>query len=393
MIDFWKEQNEEKIDKRKIIITIIISILVIAIIAVIVTYIYNKEARMWIDKNVLRKEISQNNLPIIELDEGKSSEIYAYSKYISVLRDNTLEIYDGNGRKDGELQVEITKPIFNSNGRHLVIAEEKGQKLYLITGKTIAWEKTVDGNIAQVNVNQNGYVAVTIVDTSYKTVVIMLDNEGNELFYSFSSTTRVVDVAISNDNKYLAIAELDTSGTMIQSNIKVIEIEEARKNPKNSTKKIYNCEKNDLITKIEYQDKDRLLCKYTDKITAINPNETVDTIVDYKDKKISFAAIKLSNTSIVIEEKSSGLFTADSVVTITNSENRNNVIYTTESVAKEIYTKSDIIALNLGTKVEFLNTGGWLVKKYIAEQEINDVVLSGSIAGIVYRDKVEIISL
>ena len=58
MIDFWKEQNGEKIDKRKIIIAIIISILVIAIIAVIVTYIYNKEARMWIDKNVLRKEIN-----------------------------------------------------------------------------------------------------------------------------------------------------------------------------------------------------------------------------------------------------------------------------------------------------------------------------------------------
>ncbi len=393
MIDFWKEPNRGKIDKKKVVIIIIISILMISIIAVSAIYIYNKDARMWIDKNILRKEISQNNLPTIEIDEGKSSKIYAYNRYISVLSNNKLEIYDGSGRKDSELQVEITKPIFNSNGRNMVIAEEKGQKLYLITGKTIAWEKTVDGNIAQVNLNQNGYVAVTLVDTSYKTVIAMFDNEGNELFNSFFSTTRVVDVAISNDNKYLAIAELDTSGTMIQSNIKITTIEEARKNPKNSTKKIYKGENNDLIINIEYQDKGKLLCSYTDKITIINSDESVDKIVDYKDKKISFASIKLSNSSMVVEEKSSGLFTADSLVTITNSDNRSNVVYTTESVTKEIYTKNDVIALNLGTKVEFLNTGGWLIKKYIAEQEINDVVLSNSIAGIVYRDKVEIINL
>ncbi len=33
------------------------------------------------------------------------------------------------------------------------------------------WEKSIEGNIAQVTVNKNGYVAVTIVDTSYKTTI------------------------------------------------------------------------------------------------------------------------------------------------------------------------------------------------------------------------------
>ena len=62
-------------------------------------------------------------------------------------------------------------------------------------------------------------------------------------------------------------------------------------------------------------------------------------------------------------------------------------------VTKEIYTTGNIIALNLGAEVEFINTSGWLVKRYTAEQEITSIVISNSIAGIVYRDKIEIINL
>ena len=96
---------------------------------------------------------------------------------------------------------------------------------------------------------------------------------------------------------------------------------------------------------------------------------------------------------ITIEEKSSGLFTADSVVNIINPENKNTSTYTADSVTKEIYTNTNIIGLNLGTEIEFINTNGWLAKRYIGNQEITQVTLSNSLAGIIYRDRVEIINL
>ena len=58
-----------------------------------------------------------------------------------------------------------------------------------------------------------------------------------------------------------------------------------------------------------------------------------------------------------------------------------------------MYTYGDIISMNLGTEVEFVNTSGWLVKRYIANQEITNIVVSDSIAGIIYKDKIEIINL
>ncbi len=393
MKDFWEEPEVKKINKKKIIIVTIITILIIALATIIAIYINNKDARNWIDKNILQKEKTQNNLPSIEIEDESNSNIYAFNKYVGILNKNNFKIYDNTGKEEKNLTLEISKPIFNYNGRYLAVAEEKGQKLYLIADKDILWERDIEGNIAQITVNKNGYVAVTIVDTSYKTVVELFDSQGTSLFKTFLSSTRVVATSISDDNKYLAIAQVDTSGTMIQSNIKIMSIDDAKNKTENTIKKEYNGENNDLITNIKYQEKNKLLCMYTDKITEIKSDETVETLQEYKDKKVSFASIELANSSVTIEEKSSGLFTADSVVNIMNSDNKSISLYTAEAVTKEIYTSGNIIALNLGSEVEFINTSGWLVKRYTADQEITSIVLSNSIAGIVYRDKIEIINL
>lgn len=142
----------------------------------------------------------------------------------------------------------------------------------------------MEGNISQVHVNKNGYVAVVIVDTSYKTVIKTYNPQGKELFNTYLSSTRAVDVSISNDNKYLAIAEVDTSGTMIQSSIKVISIDKASTDPTNSLENTYKGEENKLITNIKYQNKNKLVCMYTDSIHQIENGEDI-TLIDNQNKK------------------------------------------------------------------------------------------------------------
>ena len=394
MRDYWEEPEakSKKINAKKIILSIAISILVIAIIIIVALYITNNEFRNWIDVEIFRKEISQDGVTTIELDEGETSNIYAFNKYIGILSKNKFALYDSSGKEETNLEVQITNPLFDSANRFLVIGESNGQKVYVIEDKEVAWESEVEGNISKVYVNKNGYVAVIMTDMSYKSGVQVFDPEGNSLFISFLSSTIAVDVSISNDNKYLAIVEVDISGTIIQSNIRIISIETARTDPSNSVENNYKSEQNKLIVNIDYQDKDRIVCMYTDTINIIeNGQEAV--IFDNKDKKITAQSIDLENYFTTVQEESSGIFTANSVVNIINVESKNTQNYTVETSVKEIYTKGNMIALNLGTEVEFINTGGWLVKRYIANQEVSNVTISNNIAGIIYRDKVEIINL
>ena len=392
MRDYWEQPEKKKINVKKIVISILISIIIIAIIVLVALYVSNEQFRDWTDIQIFRKEISQDRVAVTELEEGQFSNVYAFNRYIGILNKNKLSLYGSTGSEEASLDIEISTPVFFSSNRFLVVGEQNGQKMYLIEDKEIAWESEIEGNISQVYVNKNGYVAVIISGTSYKSVVQVFDPEGNALFKRFLSSTIAMDVSISNDNKYLAIADVDTSGTIVQSHIRVISIEEARTDPSNSEENNYQSGQNKLIIDIEYQDKNRIVCMYTDTISIIeNGQET--TMFDNEDKKIVAQSVKLNNNFVTIEEESAGIFSANSVVNIVDIDTKNTKNYTLESSIKEIYTKGDIIVLNLGTEVEFINTGGWLVKRYVASQEVTNVTVSDNIAGIIYRDKVEIINL
>lgn len=391
MRDFWKEPEKKRINKRKLVTSIVIILVLILFLVVVILYNANSDIRYWIDKNILNKEVLQNNTTTIDL-EDENSKVYAFNSHIGVLSKNKFDIYNSSGNSEAQLNMEITNPIFNSSNRFLAVGENEGQKLYVVEDKEIAWETKIEGNISQIHINKNGYVAVVITGTSHKSVISVYDTEGKNLFNKYLASTRVVDVSISNDNKYLALAEIDTSGTVIQSYVQIISIEKAQTDPNNSQIKTYTGKANSLITNIKYQDKDKLVCMYDDSIHVISDDKD-EILSDNTNKKISFSSIDLNNNIVNIEEKSSGLFTADSIVNIINTDSKSVNTYTAEDVAKEIYTYEDIIALNLGAKVEFINTSGWLVKRYIANQEITNMVVSNSIAGIVYRDKVEIINL
>lgn len=395
LISFNKYNNTNykgKLNKKKVII--IVSIIVIIILLAVLTSIYmlNKTFRNNVDKYIFRKNIEENHGPVIELpSQVESNNILAYDNYVGILNKSILSVYTSGGKKDKELEVEISNCISDTSNRFLALAEKEGTKLELISGTEILWKKDIEGSIANIFVNKNGYVSVVVTGTSHKNVIVTYNPEGTELFRTFLSQTTAIDVDISNDNKYLAYAEVDTSGSFIQSNIKIISMEKAQTDPKNSTEYIYPAESKEIVTSIKYQDDNKLVCMYDDSIHVIE-NNSDKKILDISDTKNTFADINLKNSVACITEKSSGLF-ANIDVEITNINNNKSNVYNIDGVAASMKTRDDVIAVNLGTEVYFVNTSGWLLKKYESSTEIKDIILGSNIAGIVYADKIEIINL
>ena len=393
MKDYWEESEtkNKRINAKKIILSIVISILIVAIIVIVALYITNNEFRNWIDINIFRKEISQDSVATIELDETQTSNVYAFNKYIGILSKNKLYLYGSSGTEETNLDVQITNPLFDSANRFLVMGESNGQKVYLVEDKEVVWESEVEGNISKVYVNKNGYVSIIITGTSYKNVIITYNDDGKELFRIFLDKKSAMDVEISNDNKYIAIGEVDTSGSFVQSDVKIISIEKAQTDPNNSTVYIYPAESKEIITELKYQDGDKLVCMYNDSIHIVE-NNSDKKIIDVSDTKNTFADINLKNNAVRITENSSGLF-ANIDVEITNITNNKTTTYNIDGVATGLKTTENIMAVNLGAEVYFINTNGWLVKEYESSTEINDVILGQSIAGIIYSDRIEIIDL
>jgi len=121
----------------------------------------------------------------------------------------------------------------------------------------VLWENKIEGNITKINVGKNGTVSVITTGTSYKSVIITFDKNGKELFKTYRASIIAVDTDISVDGKNLAIAEVNTSGALIESNVEIIDIEKATQGKAESSSVIYqySTDSNKIITDIKYQEK------------------------------------------------------------------------------------------------------------------------------------------
>ena len=236
-------------------------------------------------------------------------------------------------------------------------------------------------------------MSVILTGTTHKSVIVIFDKDGNELFKTYLASTKVVDTTISKDNKYLAFAEVNTTGTTIESSIKIMSIEKAKENPTQSVIYTYKAENNKLIIDIEYQD-NKIICMYNNEIKKLE-NNTKDSIIklNEKEKNINFASINLKNFVYRAIEENDGLFNTNTIIEIKSTSNDKTNVYTAEGAAKDIYCDENYIAINLGQEVEFINTIGWLVKKYSSDQEVQNIVIGDGVAGIIYKDKLEFLNL
>ncbi len=287
-----KKDKNKKINKKKVLKAVIFGILLILIIAFVILYSSNDSVKKFCDKYVFKKEVYEENLPEISLDGISTSNIYAYSTYVAVLKQNKLNLYNKYGNVDDTVDVEISVPIFSGNGKYLCMAEDSGQKIYLISGKNIVWQKEIEGNIENINVNDNGYVSIAVSGTSYKTVVYIINDKGEELFKTYLSASNVIATDISNDNKYLAIAEANFAGITIESSVKIISIEKAQINSSDSIEYVYNSDPNNLIINVNYQNKNKLMCMYDNRIDFIQEKNNQE-FIKLDDKETLFMDINL----------------------------------------------------------------------------------------------------
>lgn len=283
-----KNMKKKKINKKYLII---ILILILVVITTVILYLQNDSVRDFFDKNILNKEVSKEELVSIEKTSSNNENIFAYDNKIVILNQNSLEIYNRNGNKEKELEVEISSPIFETNNKFLYIAEKDGQNLYLISGNNIVWQKKLEGKIANICVNKNGYIAADLRGTAYKNVIQVFNNEGVELLTKYISSEAVTDIALSNSNEELAIAKIDYSGITVKSLMEIIDINKAE------TVKIYESNANDLLVNINYNNKNNVVCMYDTYINVIENGNTHE-LKKFNESDTLFASVEL-NSSIV----------------------------------------------------------------------------------------------
>ena len=131
---------------------------------------------------------------------------------------------------------------------------------------------------------------------------------------------------------------------------------------------------------------------YSDGIEILKEQNS-SNLIKFEDGQLAFMTIELSNRIALVSEVSSGEYTADTSVRIINPITRKEKNYNTRNIAKSMQASDNKIALNFGTELHIINKSGILLKKYISNTEINDIVITDAVVGIVYKDKIQLINI
>ena len=387
------EEKKSVMNSRFNIFKILIFLVIVIVIATMIAiYLSDIELHTKINNFIFNKDVIENTSNIIEINTDSNPYVYAFDKYITVLSKNTLTLYTQDATEYMKFDVSITNPYAEANNQYLVLAESGGNKIYLITNEGIKWEKDVEGDIYRVSVNENGYVSAILKNTTYKSIVSIYDVDGNELFKSFLAKSYAICSDISENNKLLAIGQIDYSGTIVKSIVKLISIENAKNNSQESIIYTYESESGKILTNINFNDKNEAICMFDSYIQKIKP-QTDERIYDLTSNDM-FVDVNLKNNITILSKENSGLFSYGYQVNLKNTVGKSDNLYILENdVPKKLKVSKNLICIYFAGELRIVNSNAWLLKKYKTNTEIQDIVIGNSLIGIVYNNKIEVVSL
>lgn len=309
-----------------------------------------------------------------------------------IIDNNSVTGYSENMKKVSELSLSSKDVITYSDGDYVIIGEKEGNFACLISSNELVWSSTINNaSILGVYVNKNGYSAVIYSQSGYKSLIKVFSNAGKELFTSYLASTYAIDVAISNDNKMLAIAEVDTSGISINSRIKITNMEGASEN----TVKKYDINSNEVITKIEFNNSNKLVIM-TDLKVYILDNEVISEILDFEKENIVMANIENKRNIVTVRNEKNGLFNQSVEVCIYNFD----VIieprkYELSCLPSRLICAKNVIAIDSGVEIIFINDSGNFMKKCEYKGQLKDLKLfnEGNRAILLFRDVADFIKV
>lgn len=367
--------------KNKLIV--IISMLLIATITAVIVYLNYERITQYIENRSWEIVDSIATIPIsdyIDINGGNKLIVATGEKIISYTNSSTYV---------SETDYISNSVLTDAEREYYIIANQNENKISMFKEDEKSWEITLNGKILGINVNKNGYTAIIYSQSGYKSLVKIIKPNGEELFTNFLATTYAIDAEISNDNKILAIAEVDTEGIIVKSNLKLIHIDKIEE----QTFSTINLENNELVIDIEFNDENEILI-LKDKGIDLLKNETeLINLTNYTYSEVPYSTIEGKNEAVLVKKTATGIFDSTCKIQIIKEKTINE--YELNSVPQNIYVLNKTIALDLGSQIVFINTNGKLLKKCNTSGQVQDIILydNGNMAALILRDSIEIIKI
>lgn len=132
---------------------------------------------------------------------------------------NNLSLYSGSGTRYVNQPVGMDNPTVDTNGSLAVAYDAGGGELYVLGQRELIWQAQGLSSILSARLNRSGYLTVVTQSSGYRGTVTVYDASYAPLMSVNVSSAFVMDAALSNDGRTLAIVTVGQEGGVFRSQL------------------------------------------------------------------------------------------------------------------------------------------------------------------------------
>jgi len=330
-------------------------------------------------ETLIIKEFLENTL--IELGKGsedkvinqisgyENSAFIVYRDYLVECNSQSIRFMNKQGNSLWEHQVKINKPLMKVSGKSLIIADMGGREIYAVNGSYIDWEKKFDENIINVDVNSSGYVVVVKEAKGLKGAVTLFDSKGNEIFTKGYKDMYIMSAEISPDNSSIVVNNFNTSGLAAYNSFEFLDM-------RGKTIAGVSAASSLIFPAVSFINKNHILVSGDAGVACYKTDGSLVWSNNFNGRKIYSSGVLENNYAVVAVSGENKPGTAGGnkpEILVLNSEGEITARVNIDSEIININTYSDMIAVNTGRGVNFINRKGQLLGAFSSKTDIKNI--------------------
>ena len=305
----------------------------------------------------------------VSFDASSSNGYAAFGDGLLVSGEGGMILYDMEGEQEAFLQASLPSPVLCS-GSEVSICFSPGNSYLaaLDNDGSVLIDETLNGEIIDADVSEDGYISYLLTQTGYKSVATVL-NKNQDAMFRFSSRTRYLNACtVSEGGKWLAVAALGEENSVYRSSVILLRTnKEVHDLDEESGSAVRVDLGNQILYDLRFVDKDHLCAIGQDSVTFLDVDGTILTtlslsgqdLLDYDFSEDGFCAF-------LLEQKVAG---QNHMLLVLDEEGKEQGKLETKENIRDISVRDEYVALLTDRELQILDQH---LKLYYHTSDVKD---------------------
>jgi hypothetical protein len=319
-----------------------------------------------LDRNILSRD-TKYELQSTDFEYDASTVFRTYKGYIVKCSRDSLIYLDSNGNEQWSFQLSLKNPVLRSAGSYLLLADYGSKRIMVFNGKELAWEKELDNNIINADINAKGYVSVVHGEERSRGAVSVFNRQGIKCFTMGKAENFVMSSEVSPSGKNVFINSVDTSGISTNS---VLEFADIHGNILEDKVE----KENAILSSVNYMGNDDIFA-VGDSMFMMLDKSLKEKFKQDVNGKIFSSCIADGKYAVVAAnpEEATGIFESGSAdIWIFDGNGERVSEYNIKGEVKNLASFQDLIAVNSGNKFRIIDLDARLLAEYSPKVDIRE---------------------